>query len=164
MITEKPIAQSTKTLPRAVSALGHRNFRLFWTGQLISLIGTWMQTIGQDWLVLSLTHNSWLLGIVGSLQFLPILLFGLIGGVVADRFPKRTILLFTQSFALLQAAVLSFLVMSGKIQFWHLLILAPLLGMTNSLDMPTRQSFVVELVGREDLPNAIALNSSIFNM
>lgn len=163
MITEK-LVQSTRHLPRAISALGHRNFRLFWIGQLISLTGTWMQTIGQDWLVLNLTHNSWLLGIVGSLQFLPILLFGLFGGVIADRFPKRTILICTQSFALLQALTLWLLIATGKIQFWHLLILAPLLGITNSLDMPTRQSFVVEMVGREDLPNAIALNSSIFNL
>src|SRR5689334_15685382 len=145
MITEKATTQPTRHLPRAISALGHRNFRLFWTGQLISLIGTWMQMTGQDWLVLNLTHNSWLLGIVGALQFLPILLLGLFGGVVADRFPKRTVLLFTQSFALLQAATLWLLVATGTVQFWHLLILAPLLGITNSLDMPTRQSFVVEM-------------------
>jgi MFS family permease len=156
--------QTTRQLPRAIRALGHRNFRLFWFGQLISLIGTWMQTTGQDWLVLDLTHNSLLLGIVGALQFLPILLLGLFGGVIADRFPKRNLLIFTQSFALLQAAALWILLATGHVQLWHILVLAPMLGITNALDMPTRQSFVVEMVGREDLPNAIALNSSAFNM
>jgi MFS family permease len=149
---------------RAFLALRHRNFRLFWTGQLISLIGTWMQTTGQAWLVLELTHSAWLLGLVGALQFLPVLVFSLFGGVLADRLPKRTVLRFTQSFATLQAFVLWTLVATGEVRLWHVLVLASLLGLTNSVDMPTRQAFVVEMVGREDLPNAIALNSSLFNM
>src|SRR6266851_5344353 len=149
---------------RAFLALRHRNFRLFWTGQLISLIGTWMQTIGQAWLVLELTHSALLLGLVGALQFLPVLILSLFGGVLADRLPKRTVLRFTQSFATLQAFVLWILVATGEVRLWHVLVLASLLGLTNSIDMPTRQAFVVEMVGREDLPNAIALNSSIFNM
>ncbi len=156
--------QQVKGLLRTFIALRHRNFRLFWFGQLISLIGTWMQSIGQAWLVLQLTHSAWLLGVVGALQFLPVMLFSLFGGVLADRFPKRGVLLFTQSFAMLQAAVLWILVASGKVQIWEVLVLASLLGLTNSVDMPTRQAFVVEMVGREDLPNAIALNSSVFNM
>ena len=156
--------QQVKGLLRTFVALRHRNFRLFWFGQLISLIGTWMQSIGQAWLVLQLTHSAWLLGVVGALQFLPIMLFSLFGGVLADRLPKRRVLLFTQSFAMLQAAVLWILVASGHIQVWEVLVLASLLGLTNSFDMPTRQAFVVEMVGREDLPNAIALNSSVFNM
>ncbi len=156
--------QQVKGLLRTFIALRHRNFRLFWFGQLISLIGTWMQSIGQAWLVLQLTHSAWLLGVVGALQFLPVMLFSLLGGVLADRFPKRGVLLFTQSFAMLQAAVLWILVASGKVQIWEVLVLASLLGLTNSVDMPTRQAFVVEMVGREDLPNAIALNSSVFNM
>src|SRR5256885_2982160 len=156
--------QQTRGLQRAFVALRHRNFRLFWFGQLISLIGTWMQSIGQAWLVLQLTHSAWLLGVVGALQFLPIMLFSLFGGVLADRLPKRRVLLFTQSFAMLQAAVLWILVASGQIQIWEVLVLASLLGLTNSVDMPTRQAFVVEMVGREDLPNAIALNSSVFNL
>lgn len=156
--------QQAKGLLRAFLALRHRNFRLFWSGQLISLMGTWMQSIGQSWLVLELTHSAWLLGVVGALQFLPVMLLSLFGGVLADRLPKRKVLLFTQSFAMAQAFVMWILVASGQIQLWHVLVLAALLGLTNSLDMPTRQAFVVEMVGREDLPNAIALNSSLFNM
>src|SRR5437588_6999424 len=156
--------QQVKGLLRTFVALRHRNFRLFWFGQLISLIGTWMQSIGQAWLVLELTHSAWLLGIVGALQFLPVMLLSLFGGVLADRLPKRRVLLFTQSFATLQAFVLWLLVVTGEVRLWHVLVLAALLGLTNSFDMPTRQAFVVEMVGREDLPNAIALNSSVFNM
>ena len=159
-----PKEQQAKGLLRAFLALRHRNFRLFWFGQLISLIGTWMQTIGQAWLVLELTHSAWLLGVVGALQFLPVMLLALFGGVLADRLPKRTVLLFTQSSAMLQAFVLWILVATGTVHLWHVLVLAALLGLTNSVDMPTRQAFVVEMVGREDLPNAVALNSSLFNM
>jgi MFS family permease len=154
----------SKGFLRTFSALRHRNFSLFWWGQLISLIGTWMQSIGQTWLVLELTHSAWLLGVVGALQFLPVMLFAIFGGVLADKFPKRRVLLFTQSFAMVQACVLWLLVFTGTVQLWHVLILATLLGLTNSVDMPTRQAFVVEMVGLDDLPNAIALNSSIFNM
>jgi MFS family permease len=157
-------AQQVKGLLRAFLALRHRNFRLFWSGQLISLIGTWMQSTGQAWLVLQLTHSAWWLGLVGALQFLPVMLLSLFGGVLADRLPKRKVLLFTQSFAMLQAAILWALVVTGMIQLWHVLVLATLLGLTNSIDMPTRQAFVSEMVGREDLPNAVALNSSVFNL
>ena len=101
---------------------------------------------------------------VGALQFLPFLILALFGGVLADRLPKRRMLLFTQSFALLQATALWILVATGHVQIWHVMVLASLLGLTNSVDMPTRQAFVVEMVGREDLPNAIALNSSLFNI
>src|SRR5436305_2194636 len=156
--------QQVQGLSRAFLALRHCNFRLFWFGQMISLMGTWMQTIGQAWLVLQLTHSVLLLGLVGALQFLPVMLLSLFGGVLADRLPKRKVLLFTQSFAMLQAAVLWTLVATGEVRLWHVLVLAALLGLTNSIDMPTRQAFVVEMVGREDLPNAIALNSSLFNM
>ena len=151
-------------LLRTFSALRHRNFRLFFLGQLVSLIGTWMQTTGQAWLVLQLTHSAWWLGLVGALQFLPVMLLALFGGVIADRVPKRRLLLFTQSFATIQAVILWLLVFTGNIQLWHILVLALMLGLTNALDMPTRQSFVVEMVGRDDLPNAVALNSSLFNM
>src|SRR5205823_8024079 len=161
--TSLPEQQQVKGLLRTFLALRHRNFRLFWFGQMISLMGTWMQTIGQAWLVLQLTHSAWLLGIVGALQFLPVMLFALFGGVLADKLPKRTVLLFTQSSATLQAFILWILVASGGVQLWHVLVLAALLGLTNSVDMPTRQAFVVEMVGREDVPNAIALNSSLFN-
>ena len=156
--------QQKKGLLRAFIALRHRNFRLFWFGQLISLIGTWMQSIGQAWLVLELTHSALMLGLVGALQFLPVLLFALFGGVFADRWPKRRVLLFTQSSAMILAFVLWLLIITGVVQIWHILVLATLLGFINALDMPTRQAFVVEMVGREDLPNAIALNSSLFNL
>jgi MFS family permease len=156
--------QQAKGLLRAFIALRHRNYRLFWFGQMISLIGTWMQTTGQAWLVLEITHSAWQLGVVGAIQFLPILLFSIFGGVFADRWPKRNMLIFTQSAAMVQSVVLCVLVASGHIQLWEIYLLALLLGITNSLDMPTRQAFVVEMVGREDLPNAVALNSSIFNL
>lgn len=156
--------QPEKGLLRAFVALHHRNFRLFWFGQLISLIGTWMQSIGQAWLVLELTHSAFLLGLVGALQFLPILLFALFGGVLADRWPKRKVLLFTQTSAMIQAFILAVLVFTGTVQLWHIFVLAALLGLTNSIDMPTRQAFVVEMVGHDSLTNAIALNSSVFNM
>lgn len=157
-------SQQARGLLRAFIALRHRNYRLFWFGQMISLIGTWMQTTGQAWLVLELTHSAWQLGLVGAIQFLPVLLFSIFGGVFADRWPKRNVLLFTQSAAMIQAAILWGLVASGHVQIWQIYILALLLGITNSLDMPTRQAFGVELVGREDLPNAVALNSSVFNL
>src|SRR5436189_2848955 len=135
--------QQVKGLLRTFVALRHRNFRLFWFGQLISLIGTWMQSIGQAWLVLELTHSAWLLGVVGALQFLPVMLLSLFGGVLADRLPKRRVLLFTQSFAMLQAFALWLLVFTGEVRLWHLLVLAALLGLTYLFDMPTRQAFVV---------------------
>jgi MFS family permease len=163
-ITELPEKHTKRSFTRTFSALKHRNFRLFWTGQMLSLIGTWMQTTGQAWLVLQITKSAWALGIVGALQFLPVLLFSLFGGVLADRVPKRTVVLFTQSSAMLLATVLWLLVVTGTVQLWHIFVLAVLLGITNSLDMPTRQAFVSEMVGHEDLPNAIALNSSVFNM
>src|SRR4249920_2491907 len=164
LLEQESQQQQVKGLLRTFVALRHRNFRLFWFGQMISLTGTWMQTIGQAWLVLQLTQSAWLLGIVGALQFLPVMLLSLFGGVLADRVPKRKVLLFTQSFAMLQATVLWTLVATGEVRLWHVLVLATLLGLTNAIDMPTRQAFVVEMVGREDLPNAIALNSSLFNL
>jgi MFS family permease len=161
-----PVSSATQPPPskgilRAFASLRQRNFRLYWFGEMISLIGSWMQSIGQAWLVLDLTHSAWQLSLVGALQAVPILLFSLFGGVFADRWPKRRILVGTQSAALIQALFLWALSTTGTIQLWHIYILALLLGLTNSLDRPTHQAFVVELVGREDLPNAVALNSSI---
>lgn len=158
-----PVPQA-RGLSRAFISLRHRNYRLFWFGQMVSLIGTWMQTTGQAWLVLELTHSGWQLGLVGALQFLPVMLFSIFGGVFADRWPKRRVLLFTQSAAMIQATLLWILVASGTVQLWHVYVLALMLGLTNCLDMPTRQAFVVEMVGREDLQNAVALNSSLFNL
>jgi MFS family permease len=120
-----------------------------------------MQMIGQAWLVLELTHSAWQLGVVGALQALPILFFSLFGGVLADRWPKRRVLLATQVAAMIQALLLWTLITSGTLQLWHLYVLATLLGLTNSLGRPTSWAFVVEMVGREDLPNAAALSSSL---
>ncbi|HBV98154.1 MAG: MFS transporter [Peptococcaceae bacterium BICA1-7] len=147
----------------ALAALRHRNFRLFWTGQCISLVGGWMQYMAQAWLVLELTDSSFLLGVIWACQFGPTLLLSLVAGVVADRFPKRRIILFTQSANMLLALLLGILVLTGAVQYWHVAVLAFLLGISNTLDVPARQSFVVEMVGKEDLMNAIALNSSVFN-
>ncbi|MHB0885892.1 MAG: MFS transporter [Bacillota bacterium] len=146
------------------SSLKHRNYRLYWFGQMVSLIGTWMQTTGQAWLVLILTDSPFLLGLIGALQFAPVLIFGLVAGVVADRVPKRTMLIVTQTSLMILAFVLAALTLSGHVRYWHIAILAALLGITNAFDGPTRQAFVVEMVGKEDLMNAIALNSSVFNV
>jgi len=146
------------------SALRHRNFRLFWIGQCISLIGTWMQNIGQAWLVLQLTQSAFKLSMVSSIQFLPMMIFALFAGTLVDKFPRRRILLFTQTSLMILAVILACLTYFQVVQYWHLLLLALLLGIVNTIDMPTRQSFFVEMVGKEDLMNAIALNSSIFNL
>ena len=150
-------------MTRGFIALRHRNFRLFFWGQLISLIGTWMQTLGQQWLVYVLTGSALNLGIVSAFQYLPVLLFSLPGGVVVDRVPKRTLIICTQSASLVLALVLGLLTGTHVVQLWHVYLLAFLLGTVNAFDMPARQAFVVEMVGREDLMNAIALNASIFN-
>lgn len=145
-------------------ALGHKNFRYYWIGMCISLIGTWMQNIAQPWLAYTLTKSPLLLSLIGALQFTPVLLFSLFAGVIIDKFPKKNILLFTQTTSLLITLSLALLVWGGHIQYWHILIAATAIGMVNTLDMPARQSFVIELVGKDDLMNAIALNSSIFNL
>jgi MFS family permease len=150
-------------LRRTFASLAVYNYRLFYFGQLISLSGTWMQTTAQAWLVLKLTNSPVALGTVTLLQFLPITLLTLFGGVFADRFPKRALLLVTQSTATAQALLLAFLVLTNTVQLWHIYLLALLLGIVNAFDNPTRQAFVSELVGRERLQNAVALNSSLFN-
>jgi MFS family permease len=155
---------SPSRLPRGLSAFRHRNFRLFWTGMLVSLIGTWMQSVGQAWLVLQLTNDPIALGIVAVAQFTPVLFFGLFGGIVADAVSKRKALVITQAAAGMLALVLGVLVYTGQVQVWHVFVLALLLGVVNSFDMPIRQSFVVEMVGRDDVANAVALNSAVFNM
>jgi MFS family permease len=145
-------------------SLRNRNYRLFATGQVVSNSGTWMQRVAQDWLILSLTHGSGTaLGITTGLQFLPLLLFGLYGGVLADRFPKRRILMITQAVMGALALLLGVLALTGTAQVWHVYALAFLLGVATVVDNPTRQTFAVEMVGPNDLSNAIALNSAIFN-
>jgi MFS family permease len=141
-----------------------RNYRLFASGQVISLTGTWAQRVAQDWLVLVITHNSGTaLGITTALQFLPMLLFGLYGGVLADRHDKRALLVGTQFAMGVLALVLGVLTLSGAVQLWHVYALAFGLGLASVIDIPTRQAFVSELVGPDELPNAVGLNSATFN-
>jgi len=148
---------------RTFAALRHRNFRLFWVAQLVSLTGTWMHAIAQGWLVLQLTDSPFWLGAVGAAGTLPVLLFSLLGGVAADRLPKRDLLVATQGTATLLALALGTLAVLDLVSVWHVMAIAFLLGTVNALDMPSRQAFVVEMVGRDDLLNAIALNSFTFN-
>jgi MFS family permease len=146
-----------------VRALRHRDFRIFWVGLVVSVIGSWMQNAAQAWLVYDLTGSPLWLGVIGACGSLPLLFLTLPAGVLADRLPKRNILLFTQTMAMLQAFVLALLVYTGKVQVWHVMVLAGLLGVVNALDMPTRHAMVMELASREDLFNAVSLNSSAFN-
>jgi len=147
----------------AFAALRHRNFQLYFGGQLISNAGTWMQVIAQGWLVYQLTHSDLALGIVGFAAALPALVVTPWGGVIVDLVPKRTLLILTQSGAMILAFILAALTFTQVVQEWHIVLLAAGLGLVNSFDAPGRQAFVVEMVGREDLPNGIALNSLMFN-
>lgn len=156
-------AHVRQSLAEMFVSLRHRNFRLFWTGQLISVSGNWMNQVAQGWLVLQLTNSPVTLGTVGALQWLPVLLFTTFMGALADRYPKRLVLQVTQTALLLLAATLGLLTITGYVRVWHVMVIATLTGIVNSLDNPTRQSFYVDLVGKRDLANAIALNSSVFN-
>ncbi|HEY7097949.1 MAG TPA: MFS transporter [Terriglobales bacterium] len=151
------------SLPTVLRALKHRNFQLFFSGQLISLIGTWMQSIGESWLVYRLTGSSLLLGSVGFASQIPVFLVAPIGGIVADRYDRRKIVIGTQIASMLLASTLATLTLTHTIRVWHIFILASLLGVVNAFDIPGRQAFLVDMVGKEDLMNAIALNSSMFN-
>lgn len=144
-------------------ALKHRNYRLYASGQLISLIGTWMQTVAQSWLVYRLTDSAALLGLIGFASQIPVFLLAPIGGAFADHHNRHRILIVAQTVAMLQAAILAALTLSGLIEVWHVFVLAAILGLNNAFEIPTRQSFLVELVGKQDLFNAISLNSSMVN-
>jgi MFS family permease len=148
---------------QALRALRHRNFRLFFGGQLVSLIGTWMQSVAQSWLIYRLTHSALLLGAVGFAGQIPIFLIAPFGGHVADRVDRRRIIIITQTCAMILAFFLAALTLTGRIHEWHIIVLAALLGVVNAFDMPARQAFIVQMVERDDLMNAIALNSSMFN-
>ncbi len=152
-----------RPLSQTFHALSNPNFRLFWCGQVISGVGTWMQRVGQAWLVLSLTGSPFSLGVVAACQTAPVLLLALFGGVLADRMPKHRLLVLTQSIMLVQASLFALLTAGGWIRLPHIYLLAALWGVANALDYPTRQSFVKEMVGPEDLPNAMALNSIVMN-
>jgi len=150
-------------LPAVLRALGYRNFRLFITGQFVSLVGTWMQNVAQSWLIYRLTGSSLLLGSLGFVSQIPIFLLAPVGGAVADRLDRRRVVISTQVAMMLLAFVLGILTLTGWVKIWHVLVLSALLGAVNAFDIPARQSFFVEMVGRQDLINAIALNSSVFN-
>jgi len=144
-------------------ALRHRNYRLFFCGQIISLIGTWMQNIAQAWLVYRLTKSSLLLGLVGFSGQIPVLLFAPLGGLSADRYSRYRTVIATQTASMLLAFILSALTLLGQVRVWEILLLASLLGVVNAFDIPARQAFIIEMVVPEDLINAIALNSAMFN-
>ncbi len=146
-----------------LGALRHRNYRLYLTGQIISTVGTWMQSVAMPWLALQLTHSGLLVGLVLAAQFTPVLLGSQFGGVVADRYRKRTVLLVTQGLFTLPSFALFALSATDHAQYWMVLVAAVATGTINLFDVPARQSFVIEMVGRQDLMNAIALNSSVFN-
>ena len=149
--------------PRALGALRHRNYRLFFAGQMISTVGTWMQSVAMPWLAFELTHSGLLVGLVLAAQFTPILVGGQFGGVVADRFHKRNVMLATQSAFMVPPFVLFVLTATGHAHYWMVIVAALTAGIINVFDVPARQAFIVEMVGKKDLTNAIALNSSVFN-
>jgi MFS family permease len=146
-----------------MGALRHRNYRLYFIGQVISTVGTWMQSVAMPWLALTLTHDAFHVGLVLATQFAPMLVAGQFGGLLADRFPKRRILVCSQLAFIVPAAVMFYLTSQHLAQYWMVLVAALAVGSINVIDVPSRQAFVIEMVGREDLLNAIALNSTIFN-
>jgi MFS family permease len=156
-------APKTNWLPATLRALRHRNFQLFFSGQLVSLIGTWMQNIAESWLVYRLTGSALLLGAAGFAGQIPVFLVAPLGGIVADRFNRKRIVIGTQLSAMLLALIFATLTLTGIIRVWHIFVLAALLGVVNAFDIPARQSFLVDMVGKEDMMNAIALNSTMFN-
>ncbi|MFH1421231.1 MAG: MFS transporter [Planctomycetota bacterium] len=144
-------------------SLRHRNYRIFFIGQIVSLIGSWTQTTAQSWLIYDLTHSKLMLGLIMGLSAMPMALFSILGGGLSDRFPRRTILIITQTLSIFPPVILAALVLLGIVEVWHIATAAVLLGIINAFDLPTRQSFIIELVGKEDLMNAIGLNSGAFN-
>jgi MFS family permease len=150
--------------PTLLRSLSHRNFRLFFIGQSISLIGTWMQQVAMSWLVLILTDSSWWLGLVGFSSQIPSFLLAPLAGVVVDRVNRHRLVIATQTVAMIQAFVLAALSLAGVVEVWHAVVLSAVVGVINAFDMPGRQAFLTEMIDtRDDLPNAIALNSSMFN-
>src|SRR5207245_5991140 len=146
--------------PHALRALDHRDFRRFYVAQLLALVGGWMQAVAQAWLVLQLTDSPFRLGLISTLQFSPILVFSVVTGAMADRLPKRALLVATQTMLACQAFLLGALVATGRVEYWHVAALGLALGFANVFDQPARQSFVMEMVGTGDVANAVALNSA----
>ena len=165
-VTLEEAAGKAARLPKwatTLRALRHRNFQLFFSGQLISLIGTWMQTVAQAWLVYRMTDSALLLGSVGFASQFPVFLVAPLGGITADRVNRQRLVIATQTASLILAGILAALTLLHLVHVWHIFVLAALLGVVNAFDIPGRQSFLVDMVGKEDLMNAIALNSSMFN-
>ncbi|HET9085354.1 MAG TPA: MFS transporter [Candidatus Limnocylindrales bacterium] len=148
---------------KAAAPFRHRNYRLFFGGQAISLVGTWMQQVAQGWLVLTLTGDPFWLGVVASAQFLPVMILGLFAGILADVLPKRQTLIAVQATMMVLAAILTVLTATNVVEVWMILVLAVLLGCANAVDMPVRQAFAIEMVGPRDIGNAVAINSAMFN-
>src|SRR5579884_4428633 len=167
-VTPMPAAELLTAPPRAegapaFGALRHRNFRLFVGGQMVSLIGTWMQNVAQSWLVYRLTHSELLLGTAWFCSQIAVFALGPLGGVVADRVSRQKLVIWTQVLSMLQAFALAALTLTGHVQVWHVLALATLLGAINAFDIPGRQALVVHMASQEDLLPAISLNSAVFN-
>ncbi len=161
MSQTKPVLAVVKRVKVTFCSLKHTNFRYFWLGHCISMIGTWMQRTAQVWLVYTLSDSALVLGLLGLFQFMPMLVFSLLAGVVVDRFSKKKILYFTQAGFMIQSITLALLVWSGKVEYWHVLIMAGVFGCLQTVDGPTRQSWYVDMVGIADIPNAISLNSTV---
>jgi MFS family permease len=162
-MTEGPTIRPPAQRAVAFGALRHRNFRLFFAGMVVSLIGMWMHRVAQSWLVLELTDSPFYVGLVDSLSYLPVLLFSLYAGALADRVSKRRVVMATQSGAMVLAFALAAFVFTDTVTIWHIMVVAGGIGIALAFDIPARQAFIVEMVGKEDLTNAIALNSSAFN-
>jgi len=160
--TTLPIPRASR-VPHTFRALRHRNFRLFISGQIVSLVGTWMQNAAQSWLVYRLTHNELLLGTAWFCSQIAVFALGPLGGLAADRYSRKKIVILTQALSMLQAFALAALTVTGHVRVWHVLALAGTLGVINAFDMPARQALVIEMTCREDLLNAISLNSAVFN-
>lgn len=160
--TSEPLTGTTR-LPRAFRSLRHRNFRLYWSGQIVSQIGTWMQIVAQGWVVYNLTDSPLMLGLVNFAALLPVVPVSLLAGVLTDRFPRRELIIITESVLMLQALVMAGLLWFGVLEVWHVIVLSFILGAASAIEQPARLAFVVDVVGKEDLSNAIALNSSGYN-
>lgn len=162
--TPPPIAAGRPTALALFRVFRHRNYRLFFSGQLVSLMGTWITSVAQGWLVYSLTHSPFLLGVVSFCGQVPVFFVSSFGGMISDRLDRRKMLIVTQALSMLQAAVLAALTLSGLVRVWHIVLLALFKGLVNAFDVPARQAFTIEMVGKEDLRNAISLNSVMFNL
>ena len=167
MSTPEPPTVELLQAPSALALLRvfrHRNYRLFFSGQLVSLMGTWMQSIAQGWLVYALTHSPFLLGVTSFAGQVPVFFMAMFGGVIADRVDRRRALMVTQSLSMIQAAILATLTLTDVVKVSEVIALAFCMGLVNAFDIPTRQAFTVDMVGRDDLRNAISLNSVMFNL